>query len=99
MADLHFGGDRRELRAAVAEFVVERRAAQVGALVVPVLVVGAAAVRAVVRVGSGVQLLDAVALALQRGFLGLGAKESLAASGHTSSFTDFAASDRWYQRC
>jgi hypothetical protein len=28
MLAVHFGGDRRELRAAVAEFVVERRAAQ-----------------------------------------------------------------------
>ncbi|MET0340954.1 MAG: CheR family methyltransferase [Polyangiales bacterium] len=35
----------------------------------------------------------------RRGFLGLGAKESLAVSRQSASFTDFAPSDRWYQRC
>jgi chemotaxis protein methyltransferase CheR len=35
----------------------------------------------------------------RRGFLGLGSKESMRASEHTADFTDFAAGERWYQRC
>jgi chemotaxis protein methyltransferase CheR len=35
----------------------------------------------------------------RRGFLGLGAKESLSASSHAPSFSDFAPSERWYQKC
>jgi chemotaxis protein methyltransferase CheR len=35
----------------------------------------------------------------RRGFLGLGAKESLLFSRHASAFRDFAPSERWYQRC
>jgi chemotaxis protein methyltransferase CheR len=36
---------------------------------------------------------------VRRGFLGLGAKESLHGSVHAPDFLDFASSDRWYQRC
>ncbi|HEY4106279.1 MAG TPA: CheR family methyltransferase [Polyangiaceae bacterium] len=35
----------------------------------------------------------------RRGFLGLGAKESLMFSTHASAFRDYAPSERWYQRC
>ena len=35
----------------------------------------------------------------RRGFLGLGSKESLMFSSHGPAFRDFAASERWYQRC
>ncbi len=35
----------------------------------------------------------------RRGFLGLGAKESLMLSVHGAAFRDFVPSDRWYQRC
>ncbi|HET7538798.1 MAG TPA: CheR family methyltransferase [Polyangiaceae bacterium] len=35
----------------------------------------------------------------RRGFLGLGTKESLMFSEHAGSFRDFAASERWFQRC
>jgi chemotaxis protein methyltransferase CheR len=35
----------------------------------------------------------------RRGFLGLGAKESLHSSAHASDFTECAPPERWYQRC
>jgi chemotaxis protein methyltransferase CheR len=35
----------------------------------------------------------------RRGFMGLGAKESLQSSKHASDFTEFALPERWYQRC
>jgi len=35
----------------------------------------------------------------RRGFLGLGAKESLMFSEHAKEFRDFVASERWFQRC
>jgi chemotaxis protein methyltransferase CheR len=35
----------------------------------------------------------------RRGFLGLGAKESLLLSQHASAFRDFVPGERWYQRC
>jgi chemotaxis protein methyltransferase CheR len=35
----------------------------------------------------------------RRGFLGLGAKESLSVSRQAPFFSDFSAADRWYQRC
>jgi chemotaxis protein methyltransferase CheR len=35
----------------------------------------------------------------RRGFLGLGSKESLMFSQHASSFRDFVAQERWFQRC
>jgi chemotaxis protein methyltransferase CheR len=35
----------------------------------------------------------------RRGFLGLGAKESLYPSPHGACFSDFAPGERWYQRC
>jgi chemotaxis protein methyltransferase CheR len=35
----------------------------------------------------------------RRGFLGLGAKESLSPSNHGAAFSEFAPSERWYQRC
>ena len=35
----------------------------------------------------------------RRGFLGLGSKESLLFSSHAGAFRDFAASERWFQRC
>jgi len=35
----------------------------------------------------------------RRGFLGLGSKESLMFSVHATSFRDFVASERWFQRC
>lgn len=36
---------------------------------------------------------------VRRGFLGLGAKESLHGSPHAPDFLDFANGERWYQRC
>jgi chemotaxis protein methyltransferase CheR len=36
---------------------------------------------------------------VRRGFLGLGAKESLHGSVHQPDFLDFANGERWYQRC
>lgn len=36
---------------------------------------------------------------VRRGFLGLGAKESLHGSIHAADFLDFAGGERWYQRC
>jgi chemotaxis protein methyltransferase CheR len=35
----------------------------------------------------------------RRGFLGLGAKETLRFSMHAGSFVELAAAERWYQRC
>src|SRR3954464_3905495 len=35
----------------------------------------------------------------RRGFLGLGSKESLMFSEHATSFRDFVAGERWFQRC
>ncbi len=35
----------------------------------------------------------------RRGFLGLGAKESLHGSKHAADFADLSPGDRWYQRC
>jgi chemotaxis protein methyltransferase CheR len=36
---------------------------------------------------------------VRRGFLGLGAKESLHGSAHADDFLSFAGGERWYQRC
>jgi chemotaxis protein methyltransferase CheR len=35
----------------------------------------------------------------RRGFLGLGSKETLRFSAHAGSFTEYAPTERWYQRC
>jgi chemotaxis protein methyltransferase CheR len=35
----------------------------------------------------------------RRGFLGLGAKETMRFSAVSSSFAEYAPSERWYQRC
>jgi len=35
----------------------------------------------------------------RRGFLGLGSKESLHTTRHATHFKEFAAAERWYQRC
>jgi chemotaxis protein methyltransferase CheR len=35
----------------------------------------------------------------RRGFLGLGSKESLQVSSQANAFTEFASTERWYQRC
>jgi chemotaxis protein methyltransferase CheR len=36
---------------------------------------------------------------VRRGFLGMGAKESLHGSVHAPDFSDFASGERWYQKC